>query len=207
MSSELTPSDSFRAVIAASDTWRIAALTKEPKNGKATSIQLVDMYRPYFPSDSRWTLAMAIPARLPAAPVLIKEPASPVLAATDQAAVSRSILSVMKGRRSVKRDESTDEEDEIPGMAEAIARIPNAPQPGHPQYQSFVAAFRQQWAVQQSKNVRQMGRAPRGASLTDQSVLGILSRDRIRQLMLHIDPEQRLDGDVEDVWCFNSAAD
>ncbi|KAJ3262038.1 hypothetical protein HK103_003881 [Boothiomyces macroporosus] len=67
----------------------------------------------------------------------------------------------------------------------AIAQIPGAPRPGHPSYQAYVQAFQANLMSQRQSSINSRN--------------NLISKDRIKQLLRRIDPEQRLDGDVEDV--------
>ncbi|KAJ3273004.1 hypothetical protein HDV01_004910 [Terramyces sp. JEL0728] len=75
----------------------------------------------------------------------------------------------------------------------AISQIPGAPRPGHPNYQAYVQAFQANLMSQRQSAINSKN------NLSDPSILPIVSKERIKQLLRRIDPEQRLDADVEDV--------
>ncbi|KAI8916022.1 transcription initiation factor TFIID subunit A-domain-containing protein [Gorgonomyces haynaldii] len=93
-------------------------------------------------------------------------------------------------RSSARRDDP----NSLQAMSEALAQIPNAPQPGHPNYPGFMMQFRHQWMLQQ----QQQQQRPSRRQTQDQEKT-LLPKEQLRIALQHIDPEQRLDPDVEDV--------
>jgi hypothetical protein len=93
----------------------------------------------------------------------------------------------MKETRRSRAHKEEDETAMVEAMSEALSEMSNPPQPGQARYNQFVTQFQQQW------NSSRTGRKKKD------NYVGILAKDKLRLLVQHIDAEQKMDGDVEDV--------